>query len=98
MTVGKSPMDDVDLRSLLQAPPKKAAGRTSGSRAARERRPISSTDGRKRRGLGRTVQFNVGVTPELDALVKEACFTHDLTKPEFFERAARAYIEALASE
>jgi hypothetical protein len=51
-----------------------------------------------RRGLGRSVQFNVGVTPELDAAVKEACFTHDLTKPVFFERAARSYIEALNAE
>jgi hypothetical protein len=98
VTAGKSPLDDIDLRALLAAPPRKAPGRTAGSRAARERRPISSTDGRVRRGLGRSVQFNVKCTPELDAAVKEACFAYDLTKPEFFERAALAYIEALKAE
>jgi hypothetical protein len=48
-----------------------------------------------RRGLGRSVQFNVKCTPELDAAIKEACFTHDLTKTEFLERAALSYVEVL---
>lgn len=69
--------------------------RTTGGRGRKEKRPLSKTDGRARRGLGRDRQFNVQVTQDWVDAVEDACERFDLTKNEFAERAGRFYIAAL---
>lgn len=73
-------------------------GSTVRDRRKRERPPISSTDGRRRRGLGRDMQFNTNVTPDLFDSISDACARFDLTKAEFMERSARAYIDQLEAQ
>jgi hypothetical protein len=69
--------------------------RTSGGRRSKEKKRLSSTDGRVRRGLGRDRQYNIQVTQDWLDAVEDACERFDLTKNEFGHRAGLAYIAAL---
>jgi hypothetical protein len=89
------PIDHGDLQALLQQAPRHTQGTTVRSRRARERAPVKSSDGRRRKVTGRTKQFNVGVTEEVFELVADACARHDLTHREFAERAFLQFIETL---
>ena len=89
------PLDHGDLRALLDQAPRQTSGTTVRSRRSRERTPLKSTDGRRRKSTGRDKQFNVNVTPDLFEVVTDMCERHDLTKSEFTERAFRAFIETL---
>ena len=84
-----------DLQALYAHGPRKSEGSTVSSRRKRERTPISSSDGRRRKTTGRNRQFNVVASQDLIDLVADTCERHDLTKAEFIERAVRAYVEAL---
>jgi hypothetical protein len=90
------PLDHGDLAALLhQAPGRQTSGTTVRSRRSRERAPLKSTDGRRRKSTGRDKQFNVNVTPDLFEMVTDMCERHDLTKAEFTERAFLQFIETL---
>jgi hypothetical protein len=99
VTVPKiKPIDHGDLRALLEQAPRQAAGTTVRSRRARERPPVKSTDGRRRRSTGRTKQFNVGITEEVFEMIADTCQRYDLTNREFAERAFLHFIEALKGD
>ena len=68
------------------------------SRRSRERAPVKSTDGRRRRSTGRDKQYNVNMTSDLFELVADMCERHDLTKSEFTERAFMQFIETLRGD
>jgi hypothetical protein len=89
------PLDHGDLAALLNQAPRQASGTTVRSRRSRERAPLSSTDGRRRRTTGRDKQFNVKVRPDIFEIVADMCERHDLTKSEFTERAFLQFIETL---
>jgi hypothetical protein len=89
------PLDHGDLRALLSQAPRQTSGTTVRSRRSRERAPVKSTHGRRRRSTGRDKQFNVNVTPELFETVTDMCERHDLTKSEFTERAFMQFVETL---
>ncbi len=82
-----------DLGLYEAAAPKRTHASTSAKRAAREKRKISSTDGRVLRRMNRDRQYNTRVTEELAELVEELCDRYDLTKAELTERALRHYAE-----
>jgi hypothetical protein len=89
------PLDHGDLRALLNQAPRQTAGTTVRSRRSRERAPLKSNDGRRRKTTNRTKQFNVGVTEEMFEMVSDLCERHDLTKAEFTERAFLLFAETL---
>ena len=89
------PIDHGDLRALLEQAPRQTGGTTVRSRRSRERTPVKSTDGRRRKSTGRDKQFNTNITPELFECVTDACERFDLTKAEFTERAFLLFIETL---
>jgi len=89
------PIDHGDLRALLEQAPRQTAGATVRSRRSRERTPVKSTDGRRRKSTNRDRQFNTNVTSEVFEMVADACERHDLTKAEFVERAFLQFIETL---
>jgi hypothetical protein len=89
------PIDHGDLRALLQHAPRQTEGTTVRSRRSRERAPLKSTDGRRRKSTNRDRQFNTNVTSEVFELVADACERHDLTKAEFVERAFLQFINTL---
>jgi hypothetical protein len=84
-----------DLMALYDAHPRKTGGTTVRSRRAGEKRPLSSTDGRRQRPKKRDKQFNTNVTQEVWDLVEDLIERHDLTKAEFTERAFLHFAEAL---
>ena len=69
--------------------------RTTGGRRRKEKKPLSSTDGRRQRGLGRHRQFNTNCTQAIHDAIDDAIERFDLTKAELFERAIWRYISAL---
>jgi hypothetical protein len=89
------PIDHGDLQALLQHAPRHTQGTTVRSRRARERPPVKSSDGRKRRTTNRTKQLNTNVTEEIFEMVSDLCERHDLTKAEFTERAFLLFAETL---
>lgn len=92
------PIDHGDLRALLEQAPRQTAGTTVRSRRSRERSPLKSTDGRRRKSTNRDRQFNTNVTSDLFEMVADACERHDLTKAEFVERAFLQFIETLRAK
>lgn len=86
-----------DLTGLYDAAPRarRTSGQTSASRAAREKKPLSRTDGRILRKMNRDYQYNTRVTQEIWEGVEEMCGRFDLTKAEFTDRAFAYFIEAL---
>jgi hypothetical protein len=85
-----------DLNDLYDAhTPRKTGGTTVRSRRAKEKRPLSSTDGRVQRTTRRDKQFNTNVTQEVFDLVDDLCQRFDLTKAAFTERAFLHFAEAL---
>jgi hypothetical protein len=89
------PLDHGDLRALLEQAPRQTSGTTVRSRRSRERTPLKSTDGRRRKSTNRDRQFNTNVTTDLFETVADLCERHDLTKAEFTERAFLQFIETL---
>ena len=89
------PIDHGDLRALLEQAPRQTTGTTVRSRRSRERAPLKSTDGRRRKSTNRDRQFNTNVTSDLFEMVTDACERHDLTKAEFVERAFLQFIDTL---
>jgi hypothetical protein len=89
------PLDHGDLRALLSQAPRETPGTTVRSRRARERAPVKSTDGRRRKSTGRDKQFNTNITLALFETVSDLCERHDLTKAEFTERAFMQFVETL---
>jgi hypothetical protein len=81
------PIDHGDLRALLEQAPRETPGTTVRSRRSRERMPVKSTDGRRRKVTNRDRQFNTNITSDLFETVSDLCERHDLTKAEFTERA-----------
>ena len=90
-----------DLTALLGDEPQPSTGgaqparRTTGGRRRKEKKPLSHTDGRRLRGLGRERQWPAKVTQELWDMADDACERFDLTKAELTDRAIRHYIGAL---
>jgi hypothetical protein len=89
------PIDHGDLRALLDQAPRQTSGATVRSRRARERTPLKSTDGRRRKVTNRDRQFNTNITSDLFETVSDLCERHDLTKAEFTERAFLLFAESL---
>ena len=89
------PIDHGDLRALLEQAPRQTSGTTVKSRRSRERAPLKSTDGRRRKSTNRDRQFNTNITSDLFETVSDLCERHDLTKAEFTERAFLTFIETL---
>jgi hypothetical protein len=89
------PIDHGDLRALLDQAPRQTSGTTVRSRRSRERAPLKSTDGRRRKSTNRDRQFNVNVTSDLFETVSDLCERHDLTKAEWTERAFLLFAETL---
>lgn len=89
------PLDHGDLRALVDQAPRQTSGTTVRSRRSRERTPIKSTDGRRRKSTNRDRQFNTNVTEEVFQMVSDLCDRFDLTKTEFVERAFLQFAEAL---
>ena len=81
------------LDGLYEAAPRKSAAQTSVRRGAKEKRKLSSTDGRVLRRMNRDRQYNTRITEELADLVEEMCDRYDLTKAELTERALRHYAD-----
>ena len=85
-----------DLGAMMDVGPRETPGATVQQRRAKGKRPISSTDRRRRpQGEARTEQYNVRVTPNLAHAVEDARVALDLTKAELTERALRYYIAAI---
>ena len=91
-----------DLTALLDGEPPVeqptggvAARRTTGGRRRKEKKPLSHTDGRRLRGLGRERQWPAKVTQALWDMADNACERFDLTKAELTDRAIRFYVAAL---
>jgi hypothetical protein len=89
------PLNHGDLTALLNQAPRQASGTTVRSRRSRERAPLRSTDGRRRRSTGRDKQFNVKVRPDIFEIVADMCERYDLTKSEFTERAFLRFVDTL---
>jgi hypothetical protein len=86
--------DHNDLTALHQTP-RKTGGTTVRSRRTKEKRPLSSTDGRLTRTTRRDKQFNMMVTQEVFDLVEDMCLRFDLTKTTYTERALLHFAEVL---
>jgi len=84
-----------DDRPQTPAAPGLTGRRSTGGRRRKEKKQLSSTDGRRLRGMGRGRQWPAKVTQELWDMADDACERFDLTKAELTERAVRYYIGAL---
>jgi hypothetical protein len=89
------PLDHGDLRALLDQAPRQTSGTTVRSRRSREKAPVKSSDGRRRKTTNRTRQFNTNITDDLFEMVHDLCEREGLTKAEFTERAFMKFAESL---
>jgi hypothetical protein len=80
---------------LLEQAPRETSGTTVRSRRSRERTPLKSTDGRRRKVTNRDRQFNTNMTSDLFETVSDLCERYDLTKAEFTQRAFLLFAESL---
>jgi hypothetical protein len=84
--------DDIEAALMAayrtDAPIKEATRRGKKEREMR----VRPDDGRRLRATGRTVQFNVGMKPEVKAAIFKAAHRAELSATEWIERAALAYM------
>ncbi len=92
-----SSANHADLVGLLGEAPESEGGgrRTTGGRRRKEKKPLSRTDGRRLRGLGRVRQWPAKVSQDVWDIGDDACERFDLTKAELTERAIRFYVQSL---